>query len=309
MSLVSIIIATYNGEKYIGQQIDSILKSSYQDFEIYICDDGSQDRTMDILRKYEENYPDKIHVKQNENNLGVTLNFLKAICRTTSDYVMLCDQDDIWKIDKIAMTLKRMRHMESQLDKKLPIAVFTDAKVVDAGLNTIEDSFFKASHLNPRKTDLPHLLMENKLIGCTIMINASLRRVIQGFNLPVHAKLHDGWIGLIASSIGKIGYIDETTLLYRQHGNNVVGNQTFISYIKDRISSLKKQKESLHILQRQAQEFLYLYGSIINEENKTIISRFANLSNVSMVQRRLDIIKYGYFKTGLIRNIGLMIII
>jgi len=309
MSLVSIIIATYNGEKYIAEQIDSILKSSYQDVEIYICDDGSQDGTMDILREYEDKYPDIIHVNQNEKNLGVTLNFLEAICRTTTDYVMLCDQDDVWKIDKIAMTLKRMRHMEAQLDKKLAMAVFTDAKVVDAGLNTIDDSFFKSSHLNPRKTDLPHLLMENKLIGCTIMINASLRKVIQGFDLPVYAKLHDGWIGLIASSIGKIGYIDETTLLYRQHENNVVGNQTFISYIKDRMSSLKKQKEALNILQRQAQEFLYLYGSIISDDNKVIISKFANLSNVSILQRRLDIIRYGYFKTGLIRNIGLMIII
>lgn len=309
MSLLSIIIATYNGERYIAEQIDSILKSSYQDFEIYICDDGSQDGTMDILKKYEENYPDKIHVKQNKNNLGVTLNFLNEICRTTADYVMLCDQDDVWKIDKIAMTLKRMRHMEAQLDKKLPMAVFTDAKVVDAGLNTIDHSFFKASHLNPRKTDLAHLLMENKLIGCTIMINAALRRVIQGFNLPVYAKLHDGWIGLIASSLGKIGYIDETTLLYRQHGNNVVGNQTFISYIKDRISSLKNQKEALNILQMQAQEFLYLYGSIINDDNKAIISRFANLSNVNMFQRRFNIVRYGYLKSGIIRNMGLMIII
>ncbi|NLZ83292.1 MAG: glycosyltransferase, partial [Clostridiales bacterium] len=130
MSMVSIIIATYNGEKYIAEQIDSILKSSYQDMEIYIYDDGSQDGTMDILKRYEANYPDIIHVKQNESNLGVTLNFLKAIRRTTTDYVMLCDQDDVWKIDKIAMTLKRMRHMEAQMDKKLPMAVFTDAKVV-----------------------------------------------------------------------------------------------------------------------------------------------------------------------------------
>ena len=307
--MVSIIIATYNGEKYIAEQIDSILKSSYQDMEIYIYDDGSQDGTMDILKRYEANYPDIIHVKQNESNLGVTLNFLKAIRRTTTDYVMLCDQDDVWKIDKIAMTLKRMRHMEAQMDKKLPMAVFTDARVVDSGLNTIDQSFFRASHLNPRKTDLPHLLMENKLIGCTIMINAALRRVIQGFDLPLYAKLHDVWIGLMASSLGKIGYIDETTLLYRQHGNNVVGNQSFISYINDRISSLKKQKEALDILQRQAKEFLYLYGSIISEDNKAIISSFANLSNVNMLQRRLDIIRYGYLKSGIIRNIGLMIII
>jgi len=308
MSMVSIVMATYNGEKYVAEQIDSILASTVKNMELYIYDDGSKDGTVPILKQYESLYPDQVHVYQNKENLGVTMNFLKAICRTTTDYIMLCDQDDVWKPDKIAVTLKRMRHMEAQAGSEVPIAVFTDAEVVDAELKMIESSFFKASRLNPGKTELPRLLMENKLIGCTVMINSALRKIIAGHNLPKKAKFHDGWIALIAASLGKIGYVDQTTLLYRQHGSNVVGNTGFLSYVKDRIMTLPRQKESLKILQLQAEEFLAIYNKVLEEENRITINRFANLGKVNFIKRRIYILRYGYLKTGIIRNIGLLLI-
>ncbi|MDD3174726.1 MAG: glycosyltransferase, partial [Herbinix sp.] len=117
MSTVAIVMTTYNGEKYVGEQINSILASTYQDFELFICDDGSKDSTMSILRDYEKQNPTKVHVFQNETNQGVTINFLKTLCRTTMDYMMFCDQDDVWKSNKIAITLKRIRHMEAQIGK------------------------------------------------------------------------------------------------------------------------------------------------------------------------------------------------
>src|SRR5690554_3666064 len=122
MDMVTIVMATYNGEKYLEEQIDSILSSTYKDFKLYIVDDGSRDSTMEILNRYQKQYPDKIHVKRNETNMGVTLNFLNAISRTRSEYIMLYDQDDVWKKDKIAKTLKRVRQMEVQFGKDLPIA-------------------------------------------------------------------------------------------------------------------------------------------------------------------------------------------
>lgn len=309
MSTIAIVMTTYNGENYVGQQIDSILASTFPDFEIFIYDDGSKDNTMSVLRGYESQYPTKVHVVQNEVNLGVTINFLNALSRTTTDYVMLCDQDDSWKSNKVAVTLKRMRHMEAQLGKETPMAVFTDAIVVDKDLNTIRSSFFCSSHLNPYKTDLPHLLMENKLIGCTVMVNAALRKVVMSHPLPKEARFHDWWVALIASSLGKIGYVNEGTLLYRQHGGNVVGNTGFLSYFTNRISSLHNQKVALHSLQRQAEEFLNVYGDVLSEKNKKIIQCFANLNQKNFIQKRVIILHCGYLKTGIIRNIGLMFII
>lgn len=309
MSTVAIVMAAYNGERYIGEQIDSILSASYQDFELFIYDDGSKDKTVSILRDYEEKYPDKIHVIQNRVNLGVTINFLNGLSRTTMDYVMFCDQDDFWKPDKIALTLKRMRHMEAQIGREVPLAVFTDASVADQNLNIIEASFFRSEHLKPQKTDLPHILMENKLIGCTVMVNAALRKILQSSRLPVNARYHDWWVALIAAAFGRIGFINECCLLYRQHGGNVVGGTGFLAYVENRISGFREQKQAILALEKQAEEFLKLYGDILPESNKEIIRLFAELDAAGFMKKRSLLIHYGYLKSGFLRNAALLILI
>ena len=309
MDNVSIVMATYNGEKYLEEQIESVLSSTYKDFELHIVDDGSQDQTMEILEGYRSKYPDKLYVSYNEINLGVTSNFLKAINKMTSEYIMLCDQDDVWNMNKIAVTLKRMKQMEVQFGKELPIAVFTDAYVVDEKLDIIHESFFKSSRLNPRLTDLPHLLMENKLIGCTVMINQALQRILQGKPLPKRAKFHDSWLGLIAASVGKVGFIKDPTLLYRQHSSNVVGNLSFLSYIISRIRNIRRQRRALLELYVQAEEFASLYNNLIDSRNLEIINRFSKLHQNNFIIRRFILIRYGYLKSGIIRNIGLMFIV
>lgn len=225
------------------------------------------------------------------------------------DYVMFCDQDDVWKNNKIAITLKRMRHMEAQIGKEKPFAVFTDASIVDQDLNQLHASFFCSNHLNPKRTDLAHLLMENKLIGCTVMVNGALRKILQSTSYPEKSKFHDWWIALIAASFGKIGYVNESTILYRQHGGNVVGGADFSSYIKNRIESLNKQREAIYALEKQAEEFLALYGDQLTSENIELIQSFANLQQLGYFKRRCMLLKKGYLKTGLVRNIGLFIII
>jgi glycosyltransferase involved in cell wall biosynthesis len=122
MSTVAIVMTTYNGEKYVEEQIKSILASAYQDFELYIFDDGSSDATISILERYDESYQGKVHMIRNEMNYGVTMNFIQALSKMTTDYIMFCDQDDVWLPNKISITLKRMRHMEGQMSKDSPIA-------------------------------------------------------------------------------------------------------------------------------------------------------------------------------------------
>jgi len=308
MDNVSIVMATYNGEKYLREQIESILSSTYKDFELHITDDGSQDKTMEILEQYRRKYPDKIHIKRNEANMGAARNFLNAVMGMTSEYIMLCDHDDVWRMDKIARAIKRVKQMEVQFGKDTPIAVFTDAYVTDENLNIIHDSFFRSCRLNPRLTDLPHLLMENKLIGCTVMINQAVLRILQSGPLPARVKFHDHWLGLIAASAGRIGFIKEPTMLYRQHGSNVVGNRGYISYVADRVSNIRKQRKSLMELYMQAEEFAFLYGSHIEKGNLEIIRNFSRLHQYNFIKRRIMMIRYGYLKSGILRNIGLMII-
>lgn len=309
MSTIAVVMTTFNGERYIEEQIESILASTYQDFELFIYDDGSKDNTISIIRGYEQQNPGKVHVFQNDINLGITMNFLHALSITTADYIMFSDQDDVCKPNKMAVTLKRMKHMEAQLGKNCPIAVFTDAVVVDKDLNVINNSFFCQGHLNPFKTDLAHLLMENKLIGCTVMVNSALRKLLQSHRLPNEARYHDWWVALIATAFGKIGFVKEATLLYRQHGGNIVGGAGFLSYFKNRISTLQKQREAIRTLERQADEFLSIYDDILTEKNREILWHFANLHHRNYLQRRIQILCFGYLKTGFIRNLGLLLIV
>ncbi len=309
MSTVAIVMTTYNGEKYIEEQIKSILSSLYQDFTLYIFDDGSTDSTLSILEYFKESYPDKVNVIRNISNYGVTMNFIQALTKMTVEYIMFSDQDDVWLPNKIGISLKRMKQMEAQFSKEYPIAVFTDAHVVDHNLSTINPSFFRSGHLDPGKTDLAHLLMENKLIGCTVMVNAALRRKLQSNRLPRHARYHDWWIALIAASFGKIGFVKESTLLYRQHGNNMVGDTGFITYIKNRITNLQLQREALRALYRQAEDFINIYGGQLDEDTREIIRRFSALGELGFAKRRIEAVRCGYLKSGLLRNIGLMLIL
>lgn len=309
MSTVAVIMATYNGEKYVRRQIESILASSYDDFEIFIYDDGSTDNTVSIVSELEQLHPSRIHLQQNEVNLGVARNFLQAVAKAQADYIMLCDQDDVWKPDKIEKTLKRIKAMEKRLGRDLPLAVFTDAIIVDENLNTISESFFRFNHLDPKKNDLAHILMENKLIGCTVMVNGCVGRLLRQYPMPENARFHDWWIALLASSMGKISYIDEGTLYYRQHAGNLVGGSGFVSYLKNRLENMQKQRGALQTLYRQAEEFLSIYDDILPYESKRLIGKFTSIPQMGFFAKRMCLIRNGYLKSGLIRNLGLMLLV
>lgn len=221
---------------------------------------------------------------------------------------MFADQDDVWLADKISHTLEKMKETE-QGQTEIPVVVFTDAKVVDEKLQEISPSFHKISALDTTKTDLPHLLMENKLIGCTMMFNQATAKLLYAF--PENARYHDWWIGLLAASMGRIGYLAEGTLLYRQHGNNEVGAQNFLSYMQARLHSIQKQKRTLSENEKQAAELLKIYQDekLLSGQAKEELDTFANLSEKGWFTRRKIVVTKGYLKTGTVRNAGVLLLI
>lgn len=307
LSSVSIVMAAYNGGKFITEQIDSILKNTYKDWTLEICDDGSTDKTVEIVEEYVRKYPGKIKLFKNEKNIGVVKNFLNGAKRSKGEYIMFCDQDDVWLPNKIEFTIDQMKKNESRFGKETPLAVFTDAKVVDVRLRILEESFFESASLDVSKIDMPHMLMENKLLGCTVMFNQAL---LGKFNeIPAFARYHDWWVGLLAAAFGKIIYLNESTLLYRQHGGNVVGNINFFQYVKNRLMDIKEQKRVLQLTKKQAWNFLEIYGRELSEEIKNIVYDFAYLDNYNFFEKRKILLEKKYLKTGIIRNIGVLLLI
>lgn len=311
MERICIIMATYQGEQYLAEQIDSITGNTYQNIELHIYDDGSTDKTFAIAEEYAGKYPEKICAARNVKNKGVILNFLEATATLESDYYMYCDQDDVWLPEKIQKTLDFMQKQEETTTPagSIPVVVFSDAIVTDASLTETAPSFQRQSGYDTNALDLPHLLMENKLIGCTMMFNRAARDKLLEKNIPSAIRMHDWWLALIGTAFGKVAYLDEPLLLYRQHENNVVGGSSKGSYLKDRISHLRRDREALYATMAQGKAFLSVYGEELPPEKEKILRLFAELPEKNWLARRFYIVKYGFLKSGLARNAGILLVV
>lgn len=310
MAEVAVIMAAYNGEKFIAEQIDSILDNSFTDIELHICDDGSTDRTEQIASVYVDKYPDKIHYHKNEKNLGVIRNFLYGLIYADCPYYMFSDQDDVWEKDKILHTLDKMKseensHMAAE-GREIPIAVFGDAYMVDGELRSMNSTFQKLSNLTPADTGLPHVLVENAVIGCTLMINRCLRNKLQ--TVPEQVRMHDHWIAIMAAALGRLVYLDEPLLKYRQHGNNTLGGASDISYATSNLGRIKKIKAGVWDSYYQAGAFLDCFENELTEEQKSVLSYFADIPNHNWFVRKYRILHGGFYKTGFIKNTALLLL-
>lgn len=219
---IDILLATYNGQVYLAEQIDSILAQSNQDWRLLIRDDESSDGTISIIGDYVSRYASKIKViKDNDRHLGAKFNFQRLLEHSTAEYIMFCDQDDVWLPQKIEVTLRVMQAAEKDYPEK-PIMVHSDLIVVDGNLKKIADSKWAYEKIWPSEhDDLNRIISQNVATGCTIMINKKAKNV--SLPVPSDAIMHDWWIAIKVAEHGKIVHIPEKLVLYRQHPDNLVG--------------------------------------------------------------------------------------
>ncbi len=308
MKSVNIILSTYNGEKYLGILLESILNNNYPKFTLNVCDDGSSDSTEAIVMEYQEKYPEKIRFFKNEKNLGSTMSFLKNLKminkQYSSDYYMFCDQDDVWLNDKITLAVRSIKRLEHRRGAFRPAMVFFDAIIVNDDLEYISRSFYRTNRLKVHKTDIGRMLIENKCIGCTMLMNRALVSMVD--KLGNEIRYHDWWIALIASSFGVLKYNRVPTILYRQHADNQVGQTEYGSYVKKRASDSDDIKRRLEETFDQAEFFLKVYSDRLPKIKRKRIERFVKIRSAGFFRRRFMIIKNRFFKSGFLRNVGLM---
>ncbi|MGL4653517.1 glycosyltransferase family 2 protein [Cetobacterium sp.] len=297
---VEILMATYNGENYIEEQIESLFNQTYQNWNLVIRDDGSKDKTLEIIQKYENEYPNKIKLlKDNKGGLRAKDNFFELLRNSKENYVMFCDQDDIWLPNKIEITLDKMLEIENG-----PTLIHTDLKVVDKTLNIISNSFWKFQNIDPNRKSHNYLIVQNNITGCTVMINRELADLSVG-DFP-NGIMHDWIIGIIASLKGRIEYLTEPTILYRQHGKNDVGAQEYYSSMLKKIKKSKEIKKNMYKVNNQLDNILkVLY--IENEDLKKELRQFIKLSQSNVYYRKYWILKNNYLKIGLGRKIAQII--
>ena len=225
---VSVVLATFNGEKYIKMQIDSILKNLEPNDEIIVTDDGSTDKTLDVIKKIDDN---RITIYDGPRE-GVQQNFAYGISKCKGDYIFLCDQDDYWEEDKVDIVL------DTFLKNDECLCVVHDAVVVNNNMTKI----IIKSYFEFRNTKSGFLInfIRPSYLGCCMAIS----KVAIKYILPIPSKveMHDRWIGSICDFYGKTVFINNKLIKYRRHENNVskMKRNNIFTILKNRIYLLSK---------------------------------------------------------------------
>lgn len=279
MEKVDIILATYNGEQFLSEQIESILNQTYKEFRLFIADDCSTDKTRKIIEEYSKK-DNRITAFYQEKNLGVVSNFEFLLKKVENRYFMFADQDDIWRHDKIEKSIKKIKESDSDL-------IYTDLEVVDSNLNTTYASYWKLKniyHKIKKYNNFESLYLNNFVTGCTILAKKEI--ISKVLPLPKNSKyvLHDYWIPLIVSQNGKIDYIEEPLIQYRQHKNNKIGSKKK----SDSINNFKEMRDLfIDVKKQHFTVFIENEDKFENEEikslNKKSLEYFKLLENIKYI--------------------------
>jgi glycosyltransferase involved in cell wall biosynthesis len=303
---IEILMAVYNQEKYLSEQLDSIFKQTHSHFHLIIRDNCSTDRTKEILKKWSKQYPEKISVIYGEKNLGVIGNFSALAEMASASYVMFSDSDDVWLPHKIEKSYHAMQEMEDKHGNNVPLLVHTDLAVTDGNLHICLPSFWNATNLDGgRPLELKRALVENQVTGCTIMMNNALLQLARPF--PSQVAMHDAWIALVASGFGHVKPLAESTILYRQHGNNDTGASSYgiKSHLKKLLDKKKRNKiiETRNKRIQQAEIFLEKFESRLSENKRNEVKTYLKANQSFLPIRAYLLWKNNLLESGMLRKL------
>lgn len=271
---LQILLSTYNGEKYICTQLDSIIAQDVEEKELLIRDDGSNDHTVSIIKAYTKLYS-WITLYEGEN-IGVQKSFFDLINHADidADYFAFADQDDQWFPEKTKHAIEKLENFSNEK----PSLYCSDKVIVDEELNPVNITV----HCIVNKITFANALVQNICTGCTTVINREMLFLLRQY-VPKNAVMHDWWSYLLAAAYGNVYYDSNAYIRYRQHGNNVLGAQTTrIKLLKYRIGELIKPRGALY---KQARELCTHYR--LTDDKQEIIDKFLSAENSTIGRFRL----------------------
>lgn len=286
MKMVQILMSTYNGEKFLREQLDSILNQDYRDISLLIRDDGSTDSTDTIIHEYISK-DSRITYYKGEN-VGVRNSFFDLMKHAdlTMDYYALSDQDDVWMVNKVSKAVEMLQGIEG-----LPALYASETQLVEENLNKIKTQIHRPQII----PCFGNALVENICTGCTCLFNRELLVLVKE-HIPEYTVMHDWWLYLSASAFGRVVYDMRSYILYRQHGNNIVGTKaTYLDEFKGRLSRYKGNRGNIR---NQLEEFDIIYQLDIPQKellNKILTYKDSIKEKLEMIschriyrQRRMD---------------------
>ncbi len=234
---IEVVLPTYNGAPYLEAQLASIHAQTLRPIRVLLRDDGSSDGTPALLQALQQRYGAWLQVLPADGNLGCTANVNRLLEATSAPCVALADQDDLWLPQKLEQALALMQQLERHHGAATPLLVHSDLELVDAQAHPLGCRYLQRQRLDPQRTAPVDLALTNVVTGCTALLNRAL--VAQALPIPPEALMHDWWLALVASVLGQIALLEPPTVLYRQHGANVLGAQGLgLAYWRQRLTRL-----------------------------------------------------------------------
>jgi glycosyltransferase involved in cell wall biosynthesis len=289
---ISVVLAVYNGEKYLKKLLDSLLAQvNVHIAELIVIDDCSTDDSYNMILAYGR----KINLRliKNDANMGPVASFVKGARLAVAEYIAFADQDDVWLENKLSLSLKLIS--EVNISNK-PAVVFHDLKMIDENDKDLNNSFWDLYNIRPFKNNFFTLLFGNVITGCTMLINRPMLK--EFINMPLNVEMHDHWVALIASSFGCWKYSDEKMVLYRVHQQSVTLKNKNDRTLKDVLRyflsvSLNKDSAYLNNYINQAILFKQHYQSRLDVHTNAQLDYFINLEKSSGLFKLL-IAKYRF---------------
>lgn len=303
---VEVLLATYNSEKFLREQLNSLLAQTYQDFVILVRDGGSTDATLTILEEFRSAHPDKFRLIPSNGRSGFLENFSHLLDAGSAEYSFFCDHDDIWMPDKIEKTLKKLWDLEKQYGVTSPCCVHCDLAVIDETGKIKNNSLHKAWHMGttPEESGYP---VDMPLFGCTLAFNKCLKE--KALPIAENCVYHDAWFARIAWHFGHIGFVSAPLIQYRIHRTNVSCG-TSSGYPAVLFRYVKNLQMSRKILRRNLLDplevFLERYSDELSGYHRKRLQAFAKWRQYGVVRRLYYMLKYKIYANGLIRTVGLL---
>lgn len=297
---VLVLMPVYNGERFLAEQIESILAQTHQALTLVCRDDGSSDQSRAILAQYAARSPQRVRVlEDNLGNLGASGSFSHLMQWALEHaaefgeavYVALADQDDIWHLDKIAKGLSAIMSAEAQDSNRL-LLVHSDLVVVAADGTPIAPSLMAYQGLDPARRHFSAQLISNTVTGCTSLMNLALLR--KSLPVPAEAMMHDWWLSLVATQFGELIFLPEALVDYRQHGRNTLGAKKHSGpavnfQTLSKLFQRQQSAEAQHLFKRsaqQAQAFLHRFDDELDSATRAKIDQVIELPALGLWRQR-----------------------
>ena len=274
--MTEILLAAYNGEKYLRAQLDSILAQTLSDWHLTVSDDGSSDATPSILDEYAARFPRQIRRVFPPRRFGSAKeHFFWLMRQSDADYLLFSDQDDVWHPDKLQLFTQSLQAAERESGKDTPVLVFSDLRPVDEELRPIAESLAEYQNMNVAEPDWRGILLSNVVTGCACGVNRALALLAA----PPETDgiiMHDWWLAAVAARFGRLVFLPERTVDYRQHGDNSVGAKDVRSarYLARKLARLSSVRELAVRKKRQAAAFRQAYASRLSPEDAAFLAAF-----------------------------------